>query len=414
MRESRREWILTHALFVMILPPAKNRLRKFHSEKLMSGQFVSSKALLSAATRFEEESAVLVRQASRPLMLKDPFIHPEEGLDTPRSRTPGKTKGIVPPTRGSSPIDEGGLNDTAVPDFWNRPDTQCESQRETRGISLEELEKRVDQLAAAYQGQDYRRPTRINKEVETHGVVHEENKGDPGPQEKSENLMEQMVKAFTQAQFEFYSKFDYYAPPRARPVPAWDRGIEGGRPYIPYNTYSQKRPAYGPPRQGWTRTYGGFPGEGFRGQGHLDNRPRYFQKPSPPTKKVRFSDWIKEEGENGDSSQVPQPSVVEQNIAHKHEICGANSGKGGNGVSDQESFATLGRGFQQAKFDTLPSPGSDADAGEARNGHHGKERTGEKRFLKDHERTFPLQETRRNNGNRLDTGIEPVAGCSKN
>ena len=77
MKATRREHILTQAIFSLSLPPVQHRLSKFRADKLAHGQFLSSNDLLKTAMSFEE-SVSQGRQHSIPFTFKDPFVDLEK------------------------------------------------------------------------------------------------------------------------------------------------------------------------------------------------------------------------------------------------------------------------------------------------------------------------------------------------
>ena len=305
MRATRREHILTQAIFSLSLPPVQHRLTKFRADKLAHGQFLSSNDLLKTAMSFEE-SVSQGRQHSIPFTFKDPFVDLEKPSTSRHHHLDHQDRHS---TNKESDLSNDYLVTQPMPSPWKTPSNVKKQNPKRVDDGIEALNKKIDQLAELYQ-KGLQTGNKEDYVIESHGVFDSPKTDQHGIGKEAQNMREDMVDTFLRAMFDFYKNYDYEKG-RNRPTytafekwgskfkksfsPVYYDGNYNQRPQNPSASYNgQNRQNYFSRRTDERRPqfngnvqekYAFYPRRTDNGRIFGDRRPS-------PQKRIRFSEFV--------------------------------------------------------------------------------------------------------------------------
>ena len=290
LRQARSEFFLCQAMFSLSLPGVKARLAKYQAERTGDGLYVTSSDLLRMALKFEE-NVLNGRSEEIKLGLKDPFVTVGEFSGTARKTKPPNNN---PEIRRStvSKGDQDHSEETPVPNLWEPEESTYEPrERSEMRRSIAALNRKIDELSEAYSKK--LRTNQPHGEVQVNSVIPEVLGTPPNQNPAMEECWNKMIRPFLEAQWNFYSSYDYGKGPRpAVGTPGvqyerWGsryRREEGARQG---NWMANSNRPSSEPRNWYNRT---GPTDNFRNRFH-DPRVGNFRV-GQPKKRVRFSEWI--------------------------------------------------------------------------------------------------------------------------
>ena len=294
LRQARNEFFLSQAMFSLSLPGVKARLTKYQAEKTGDGLYVTSNDLLKVATKYEE-NVIAGRTEEIRLGLKDPFVTVGELHGTTKRGKPQKMDQEVP--RNPSPREwREAPEDRPVPNLWEPEGTHSEPRERTemrRGI--EALNKKIDELSELYNKK--LRTDKSPEEVCVNSVIQDP-QGSPSTSSPAMTEMwEKMLRPFLEAQWNFYSSYDYGKGPRP-PMTA---------PGFQYEKWGSRYKTEEMPRSGgWVTDRNQLPAErrNWFGRRDVSEGPgNRFQdsrfggfRGNQPKKRLRFTEWLQADG----------------------------------------------------------------------------------------------------------------------
>ena len=356
LRQARNEFFLCQAMFSLSLPGVRARLAKYQAERTGEGLYVTSTDLLKKATKFEE-TVISGRSEEVRLGLKDPFVsvgeipnafkrNKQPKTDREDRHTPNNQDLIAPEPE---PLPNPWVDDFQPRERQNRSDVRKDIQA---------LNKKIDELSQVYE-QKLHLAQKPKEEVEVHNVTQESAGSAGSPNPAMTEVWEKMVQPFLEAQWRFYSSYNYGKTPElasAAPNVQYERWgsryrrDEGPRPsnWNPASSIRQSpqsRPWYG--RNGSS--------EGYQ-ERYTRMRPGSFPI-NQPRKRVRFSEWIQAENarqpvEDGSVvRQQPGQNNGNQNRNNSNENQPINHGRS-NRASNMAENGTRNGGMKRAPEDT--------------------------------------------------------------
>ena len=305
LRQARNEFFLSQAMFLLSLPGVKARLTKYQTEKTGDGLYVTSSDLLKMALRFEE-NVIAGRSEEVRLGLKDPFVAVAE-LPSSTKRTK-VTRCESEPHSNSGHKTWGNVQEGRLsPDSWEsegRPSEPKERSDMRRGI--EALNKKIDELSEMYN-----RKLGTGKgpeEIQVNNVIPETAGAQMSPNPTMTQMWEKMLRPFLEAQWNFYSSYDYGKGPHP---PMGTQGVQ----YEKWGSRFRKESL--PGRGGWSDNMSRAPPEQrnwYNRSGTPDNSRNRFQdvrfggfRGTQPTKKrLRFSEWLQSDKARHTGSRMDQ------------------------------------------------------------------------------------------------------------
>ena len=290
LRQARNEYFLCQAMFSLSLPGVRARLTKYQAERTGDGLYVTSSDLLRMASKYEE-NVLNGRSEEIKLGLKDPFVTvgelPGNTRKTKHSYNNSET--------GRSPLGKGENDhseETPVPNLWEPEGPMYESrERSDMRKSIAALNRKIDELSEAYSKKLHM--NRSHGEVQVNSVIPEVSELPPNQSPAMEECWNKMIRPFLEAQWNFYSSYDYGKGPR----PA------AGTPGVQYERWGSRYRRDEGARQGNWMANGNRPSSEprhwYNKTGLTDNFRNRFQdsragnfRVGQPKKRVRFSEWL--------------------------------------------------------------------------------------------------------------------------